>query len=150
MTMRKTLALTLLILLCLARSNAQIPVIDENKNDKVEQRVLSKVKNLSEVRAFFKDCQKENKPSLLVNRVPDSTFKYYWIAIGISNFDQFRASYHLYINPKTSQVYYLDFMDRTGNGLVPLRQWRRLRNDPKFHDLHKIRNGRLVPTNEII
>lgn len=115
----------------------------------MERKVLSRLNRLHEVSGFLKKYKQE-KAMLLVQRTPDSTFKYYWVSLGHISADIFRTAIHFYVNPKTFQIYYWDFMDWTGSGLVPLRQWRRLRNDPRFNELHKIKAGKLIPTNEII
>lgn len=133
-----------------AVSNCTASCCDGREGDKkTEAKILSALKRLPEVSGFLKKYKRE-KAMLVVQRTPDSTFKYYWVSVGISNFDMFRTASHFYVNPKTFQIYYLDFSDWSGMGLVPLRQWRRLRNDPRFNELHKIKAGKLIPTDEII
>ena len=138
------------ILLSTVKGNiAAAPGTRTSESDKVEERILALVKKMREVNAYLKAHKKDNA-MLLVERRPEADFKYYYISVGLGNLGMYRATTHFCINPKTFQVYYVDFMDWTGNGLVPLQQWRRLRNNPEFQSLHKIRNGRLIRTNEII
>jgi hypothetical protein len=130
--------------------NCRASCCDGGADDKkMESKILSLLNKLPEVSGFLK-LNKRDKPMLVIEREPDSAFKYYWVSVGVSNLGMYRTTTHFYINPKTFQIYYIDFMDWTGSGLVPLRQWRRLRNDSRFYSLHKIKAGKLIPTNEII
>jgi len=135
------------LVLLFFRVNARMPVFEENKNDKLKEHVLALLKKLPEIKSFFKYCPKEYEPALLVNRVPDSTFKYYWISAGIGNLGMFRTTYHFYIDAKTFKFYYLDFLDESGMGILPVEMWRKWRRNPGFHKNHKFRHGKLLVIN---
>jgi hypothetical protein len=117
----------------------------KNSESKIENSILSRLNRLPEVRSFIRKGKKEGA-MLIVERKPGSTFKYYWVKLGLSNFDIFRTATDFYVNPKTHKIYFLDLMDNSGEALVPLQQWRRLRSDPRFYKLHKIEADKIILT----
>jgi hypothetical protein len=81
-------------MLCCTRVVAQSnlpPITDGTKNNKAERSALAQINALYEVKDFMRYASK-SMPRLMVAEEPDSTSKYYWIKLGISNFDMFRTS----------------------------------------------------------
>ena len=91
---------------------------------------------------------KRSKPVVVVLG-PDSDYNYYWwVKVGIGNFDMLRTSFDLLIDPNTLKVYYLDnyMADSEGAGLklITLRQWRKWRTTPAWQKVHHYKDGKLV------
>jgi hypothetical protein len=145
----KIYALTLLIMLCCTRVIAQSnlpPITDDTKNNKAERSALAQISALYEVKDFMRYASK-NMPRLMVAGEPDLTRKYYWIKLGISNFDMFRTTEDFFVYPKTKKIYLCDQMDNSRDiafHLISLQQWRYWRRDPRFLHSHTFKNNKLV------
>ena len=101
--------------------------VTDAQSNKIEDIVLKKVTALPEIRSFM-ETAKASKPLVMIASGPDKDFKYYWVKAGISDFDIFRASYNFYVDPKTCEIFYVDFFTIKGNeGILTLKQWRHLR-----------------------
>jgi|GEM_PF-1665068 len=137
--------LTFLLLLPFTLSNS-FRHVHSDQNQSIEDKLLKKVGDLYEVKQFMITA-KASKPALMVARVPDKDFKYYWIKVGLSNFDQFRTTYDFYVEPKTLKISYLDLMIDDGNNrtaIITLWQWRHFRRHPAFKKMHYYRNGKII------
>ena len=136
-----------MILCCtkvIAQSNLP-PITDGTKNNKAERSALAQINALYEVKDLMRSSK--SKPRLMVAGEPDSTSKYYWIKLGISNFDMFRTSDDYFVDPKTKKIYLWDQMDNSGDipiHLISLQQWRYWRRDPRYHNFHTFKNNKLV------
>lgn len=123
-------------------SIAQELISSYHSKNQTEKIILNKIQELPEVKEWFKTTRK-SEPDIMIN-LPDSTRKYYWFQVGLSNLDMFRTSYHLFVDPKTYKIYFLDFLDESGGKLIPLKQWRYWRLKPEFNKPHKWANGELI------
>jgi hypothetical protein len=121
-----------------AQSNNSI----KNAKEK-EKLILSRLNHLPEVAQFLK-AHKSSKAELLIARTPDETFKYYWVKLGVGNFDIFRTSTNYYVDPKSFHIYFIDDMDTSGMAILPIKQWRKIRSDPKFYKPHTFKNGNMI------
>jgi hypothetical protein len=99
------------------------------QNSRIEKVILDKVAALPEVRSFFKTAKK-TQPALMIAGTPDKNRKYYWVKVGLSNLGIFRTSFDLYVDPKTYEVFYADYMTERGEQLLTLEQWRKWRKLP--------------------
>lgn len=148
----KIYALVLLIMLYFTRVIAQAnlpPITDDTKYNKAEKSALAEISALYEVKNFMRYASKD-MPRLMVAGEPDSTRKYYWIKLGISNFDMFRTTHDFFVDPKTKKIYLWDPMDNSGDDLfhlISLQQWRYWRRDPRFQKSHTLKNNKLVVLN---
>jgi hypothetical protein len=121
----------------------------KTKQAKIEDLILSKINKLPEVKQYLRKNEAE-KAALLLARSPDSSFKYFWIELGVSNFDVFRTADNFYVASDTFRVFYLDMMDDSddpANGLLTLKQWRRWRSDPRFWKMHVFKGGKITLVN---
>jgi len=134
--------LTLVLFLYGRVAKAQYFASSYKPRNETERMALAKVRALPEVKEWFKTA-KRSKPDIEIN-LPDSTQKYYWFQIGISNFDLFRTSYHLFVDPKTFTIYYNDDMDDSGGKLITVKRWRLWRSKPGFFEIHTWKAGKLV------
>lgn len=123
------------------------PVSYPSQKEKLENIILAKVGALAEVKSYMHN-NKASKPILMIDREPDSTYKYYCVAMGISNFDMFRISERFCVDPRTLKVYFWDvFADDTGfsySAIIPIEKWRILRKTPGWNKPHTYRQGKLV------
>ncbi|MES2279253.1 MAG: hypothetical protein V4592_24690 [Bacteroidota bacterium] len=123
------------------------PKTDQTKKEKLENVVLGKVSALWEVKAFMRRAR-ASKPMLMISSEPDSTFKYYAVSMGASNFDIFRTTERFCVDPQTLKVYYWDVMaDDAGfsnSAIIPITQWRLLRTTPGWQKPHTYKHGKLV------
>jgi len=107
--------------------------------------ILAKMNSMPEVRNFIIKNKKE-RAALMIAREPDLSFKYYWVKLGISNFDMFRTTINYYVYPINLKIYVVDVMDTSGWGLISLKQWRKLCADRRlFNRLHIIKAGKIIP-----
>jgi hypothetical protein len=117
------------------------------KKDKLEEQILAGVSALWEVKVFMHDHQ-ASKPMLMIAREPYRSFKYYWVQLGISNFEMFRSSENFCVDPKTLKVYYWDVVaDDTGfsdSAIISVAQWRALRKTANWQKRHTYKRGKLV------
>jgi len=106
---------------------------------------MAKIQMLPEVVEFLRTTPKSYKPTLLLSGEPDSTSKYYWVKVGISNFDMFRTNFNFYIDPTTGKILYWDELcDDEAIYLITLQQWRYWRTKPGWIKLHSYKHGKLV------
>lgn len=106
---------------------------------------IARVRALPEVKAFLLETPKSNKPTVMLAGEAGSTAKYYWVKVGISNFDMFRTTYDFYVDPKTAKIYYWDQLcDDAPMYLISLQQWRYWRKIPGWQKLHSYKHGKLV------
>jgi hypothetical protein len=116
----------------------------QTKKEKLETIVLDKVYALWEVKSFLLKTPKSYKPTLMIAAEPNPASKYYWVKVGISNFDIFRTNYNFYVNPKTFEIFYWDQLCDSENCNITLQQWRHWRNTPGFNKMHTYKQGKLV------
>lgn len=113
-----------------------------------EKWALAKIAALPEVKKFMIYAKAE-KPELLLQRSPDSTYHLYWISTGISNFGMFRTSVNYFVDPKSGQIYVGDVMNRDDDidiwKPIPIELYRK---DRRYHLPHKYVNGKLVVIKE--
>lgn len=84
-------------------------------------------------------------PELMLSGEPDSASKYYWVKVGVSNFDMFRTTHDFFIEPKAMKIYYWDQFEQSDPiYLVSLQQWRYWRRKPGWNKPHTFKNGKLV------
>jgi hypothetical protein len=117
-----------------------------SQNSNLEEKAMAKVRQLEEVKSFMATA-KANNPTLLIGTSPENPFKYYWIQVGLNNQEQIRTAYHLYVDPKTLKVFYVDFMvsdGKKGMEIITLAQWRHFRQYPAFNKMHYYRNGKII------
>lgn len=107
------------------------------------RQALKRVRSLYEVKDFFAGTPKSYKPILIIDTEPYPGFKYYWIKMGISNFDMLRTTENFYVAQQTGKIYVWDQLD-TANSYIPLKQWRYWRSKAAFHKLHCYKAGKLV------
>ncbi|OOQ60991.1 hypothetical protein [Mucilaginibacter pedocola] len=140
----KTACLTLLIALLGLNALAQDSL--EIKYPKTYKAVYKTVHALPEVKDFLTSA-KNSKPVAAINGPNNSWHNYWEVQVGLSNLDMLRTNFHLFVNPKTLRVYYLDEYD-DGNGLnfklITLQQWRKWRSTKAWQKMHKYKNGELV------
>ena len=109
-----------------------------------EQVVLAKINALYEVKDFMKTTPKTMKPIVMVDGKQGN---YWWVKVGISNFDMLRTTYNFRIHAKTFKIYYWDEMadeDNLEDKWITLQQWRYWRTKPGWNDLHVYKHGQLV------
>lgn len=109
------------------------------------ERALVAIAELPETKAQFKASAKL-EPALNIAGEPESGKPYYWIKVGISNFDMFRTTENYYYYPKTGQIFYLDWVNADFQ-TISLRQWRYWRTKPAWHKDHVYKHGKLVAKN---
>ena len=107
-----------------------------------EAIALKQIHELPEVKAFYKEFKKEKVD--IETRDPDSTFKYYFIQVGLDRMDRFVAYYNFFINPKTDKILYWDQMNFSNKSFITLQQWRKWRHDPRFQKSHLFKNGKII------
>ncbi|MGZ3750130.1 MAG: hypothetical protein ACXVJG_06670 [Mucilaginibacter sp.] len=107
-----------------------------------EKLVIAKLKALPEIKEFYAYV-KRGKPDIMINP-PDKSQNDYRFQVGISYPDIFRTHFWIWIDPKSLQVYYEDYLDESGSETITLQRWRHWRSKPEFNDLHKWANGKLV------
>ncbi|MES2062668.1 MAG: hypothetical protein V4456_12155 [Bacteroidota bacterium] len=110
---------------------------------KTEGIILDKVATLPEVRSFIKTA-KASHPALMIAGQPDKDFKYYWVKVGINNFDMFRTNYNFYVDPKTYEIFYFDTMADEGPQVISLKLWRRWYHTKGYNQMHTYKAGRLI------
>lgn len=116
---------------------------------RTEKSALALINALPEVQAFMKYARK-SKPMLMVENDPDSTSKYYRVAMGVSNFDMFRTTDSYFVNADTGAIFISDNMDDSNDELyhlISLKQWGYWRKDPRFRHYHTIKNNKLIALN---
>lgn len=127
------------------------PVAPEVHNEKLEAKVLAKLRTLPEVKEFLRDAKQD--PGLLIQGEPKPGFKYYWVQLGIGMNDMFRSTINYCVDPKTLDVYYWDvFADDLGfsdSAIIPLSYWRQIRNTPGWDKRHTYKHGKLVVLPEL-
>jgi len=145
----KICSLTSFLILCyihiMAQSNLP-PITDGTKYNNAEKLALTQINALYEVKDFMRSASKD-EPRLMVAGEPDSTSKYYWIKLGISNNGMFRTSDDFFVNPKTHNIYLWDQMDNSGEvpfHLVSLQRWRHWRHDRRYWNFHTFKDNKLV------
>ncbi|QKJ31698.1 hypothetical protein HQ865_18645 [Mucilaginibacter mali] len=123
------------------------PLLSKAQKEKLESVVLAKVNVIGEVKDSMRSHHR-SKPMLMIEREPDSTFKYYSVAMGVSSFDQFRTTGRFCVDPKTFKVYFWDvFADDMGfsnSAIIPVQQWRILKKTSGWQKPHTYRHGKLV------
>lgn len=89
-----------------------------------KEKALVAIAELPETKEQFKASAK-SKPALNIAGEPKPGKPYYWIKVGISNFDMFRTTENYYYYPKTRQIFHLDWIPEIAD-FKPntLRQWR--------------------------
>jgi hypothetical protein len=110
-----------------------------------EQWAVAQISALPEVKAFMRYAKKSD-PLVMIAGDPDSTRKYYWVKVGVSNFGMFRTSDDFLIDPKTSEIYFWNIALELekGDKTATLKQWRQWRSDPRFWKPHTFKNGKLI------
>jgi len=133
--------ITILLLCCQMSSRA-------NHTRATEAQVLAKIHALPEVKAFLHTANKSEAPDVIIDDTPDATNKWrYRVKVGYSKF-MFRSLLIFDVDTKYLNIYYEDFLDESGLAKIPLKQWRRWRNDPMFHKQHAFRDGKLVASKQ--
>jgi len=107
---------------------------------------LAQIKALLEVKSFMRYAKK-SKPMLMMEKEPNSTNKYYCIAVGVNNFDQFRTSSLYFVDSITGKIFINDSMN-VSNGdtwhLVSLQQLRRWGKSAGWEKPHIFIGGKLI------
>lgn len=132
------------ILLSVIGITANTQTLNEAKKEKAEQVILDQVRKLPEIKSFFHNTPKSYKPAIIIAGEPDSVSKYYWVKVGISNFDMFRTNFNFYIDPKTFEIRYLDELCNSGKCMITLQQWRHWRKTTGWKYPHTYRAGKLL------
>jgi hypothetical protein len=124
------------------------PHYDQKREKTMEDKIFSRIGALPEIREFIRKHKKDTVDLTMIKE-PDSTFKYYWIKVGIRYPDMLRTTYNFYVASKTFKIYYFDTMDNSDSGpsLMSLQQWRRWRSDPRFTNLHTFKRGKIILVN---
>jgi len=89
-----------------------------------EDRAMKAVEALPEMKKFFRSLKTKDTSvhiALMVSRDPDSSFKYFWVKVGVDNAYMFTTIHHFYVTPGTYEVRYLDV---ASDSLLTLKQWR--------------------------
>jgi hypothetical protein len=107
------------------------------------ERALEIIAALPEVKDFMRNTPEDHQPDMMLAGEPDSTTKYYWVKVGISNLDLFRTSYNFYVDLKTMDIRYWDQLDEN-DSYITLKQWRHWRKTPGWTQRHTYKNGKLV------
>ena len=118
----------------------------QTKQEKREARALACINALYEVKDFMKYA-KRSDPIVVLDGDPDTTWNYYRVNVGISNFNMMRTNYHFFVAPRTFKIYIWDQMDDSGEvpiHLISLQHWRQWRNDPRFNHFHTFKNNTLI------
>lgn len=139
--MKAIVLLSFLLLFSILSSGQSL---HQTKKTKLEYLILEKVNALPEVKAFFLHTPKSYKPALMIAGEPNSNSKYYWVKMGISNFDMFRTTKSFVVDPKTFKIRYMDTMCDSGNCIITLQQWRRWRKTSGWNKMHIYKHGKLV------
>ncbi|OCX54606.1 hypothetical protein BEL04_10265 [Mucilaginibacter sp. PPCGB 2223] len=139
------MVLAALGLLCL-QSNAQHKSAQKPK-EKIEALVLAKVKQVPEVKQFFRTAAGQ-RPDLMMDRRPDGDFMYYEVKMGLTGGDIFRTAERFCVDPRTMKVYYWDVMADdmafSSSAIITLEQWRKLRKTAAWQKPHTYKAGKLV------
>lgn len=133
--------LLIIVLLNYFESEAQ------NKSNKFKKAITEKeavmeVHNLYENRDFLRTANKSEKPTVISDGLIDDNMRYR-VKVGYSKF-MFRSVAIFDVDIKTGSIYYEDFQDTSGLAEIPLKQWRKWRNDPRFEKSHTIKHGQLI------
>ncbi|MET3979350.1 hypothetical protein ABIB62_001936 [Mucilaginibacter sp. UYP25] len=124
------------------------PIKTYCQNSKSERIILSKVAALPEVRSFMKTAR-ASKPQLMMEGTPGRDSKHYWVKVGLSNLDMFRTQYDFHVDPKTSEIFFLDRMVKEGPTAITLKQWREYYRSEAFNNkMHTYKKGKLVVVND--
>jgi hypothetical protein len=116
------------------------------QSSRIEKVALDKVSMLPEVKSFMKTA-KASKPALMIAGTPGKNSKYYWVKVGISDFDMFRTTYDFQVDPKTTEIFYLDMMVEEGPKVITLKLWRKWYHTRGFNQMHTFKAGNLVVIN---
>lgn len=114
------------------------------KTNRIAKLMMARIRALPEVQEFFRGCPKSYKPALIIEAEPDLKSRFYWIKVGMSNFDMFRTNFNFYIDPGTNKIYYWDQLNEMDNPIITLTQWRYWRTKPGFKKPHVYKNGKLI------
>jgi len=112
--------------------------------EKFEDLIFKKVEEVPEAKKFLKQG---NHHQLIIDDEPHTGFKYYVVKMGYGG-DMFMTLERFCVNPKTLEVYYWDTMaDDAGfsnSAIIPLTQWRKLRETAAWKKPHTYKAGKLV------
>lgn len=126
------------------QASTPLPIYDHKKI--TAEKAMSMIRALPEVKNFMHYARKD-KPMLKLEREPDSTNRYYIVALGVSNFDMFRTSDDYFVDPRSGRIFISDNMDNSTDAiyhLIPLYQWRYWRKDSRFTNYHTIKHNKLI------
>jgi len=139
--MRSVFIVAICLILYRGTAFAQTQVVDKEHLTKKELWAINKIAALREVKAFMHYAAK-NQPELMFYGDPKPGYPYYWIKMGIGNFDQFRTTTNYYVNAVTGKIYLWDIMNEDD----PFRMisLERSRTDPRVHKPHIFKNGKLI------
>ncbi|PTQ95604.1 hypothetical protein C8P68_105109 [Mucilaginibacter yixingensis] len=106
------------------------------------EKALVAIAELPETKRLFITSAK-SEPALNIAGEPEPGKPYYWIKVGISNFDMFRTTYNYYYYPQTRQIFYLDWVNADFQP-ISLQQWRYWRTKPAWRKDHVYKRGKLM------
>ncbi len=108
--------LFLLTLLIAGNSHAQTSLAQK------EDKAISAVASLPEIKALIKSWNDTTSHiALRIAKDPDSSFKYFWVEVGVDSKYIYNTNYNFYVTPDTYKVHYLDTVS---DSLLTLKQWR--------------------------
>ncbi len=99
-----------------------------------ENRAMQIIRDLPEIVAYRQRVQAafpdvKTHTGSFISAEPDSSFKYYWVKVGLSDAIRFTTEYNFYVDTTDMSVSYYDTMT---DSVIPLEQWRKgLRHSAK-------------------
>jgi hypothetical protein len=130
------------LLMAISPAKAQIAHHSHQPAKYTEAMALKQIRALPEVKAFYREFKNEKVD--METRDPDSTFKYYFVQVGLDRMERFMAYYNFHIDPKTAEITYWDQLNQGDDSFITLKQWRRWRSDSRFWKAHIFKYGKLL------
>ncbi len=114
--MSKSFAGLLVLLTCSFYCHAQTTLTQK------EDKAIEAVATLPEIKALIKSWNDTaSHIALRIAKDPASSFKYFWVEVGVDSRYIYNTSYDFYVTPGTYKVHYLDTVS---DSLLTLKQSR--------------------------
>lgn len=89
---------------------------------KVDSIIYQKIESLEEVRKLEKVKSTDGNITIMIVQRPDSSFKYYWVQVGVSHPDRFQPIFNFYMTIEDYNILYYDPINDT---LITIQDWRK-------------------------
>ncbi len=114
--MLKRFAVLFVLLSCSFYNYAQTTLAQK------EDKAINVVATLPEIKALIKSWNDATSHiALRIAKDPDSSFRYFWVEVGVDSRYIYNTNYNFYVTPCTYKVHYLDTVS---DSLLTLKQWR--------------------------